>query len=325
MPSKHKVRFLGPFPNETIPSWISNIIYGCDRSVGEWIQLIQNYKSYALIFPFIQQHITILDTLIAHELRVRSLVQKFVRNIRMHIFARRMIGNVDLYTMSPIPSNSQVRIFDYKSKSLYLFHTQTAIRLIDSGLTHSNFGIAVPHVPRNPYTNLQFTQGQIISMITQIGFNCAHTHRFPPQRILKYRNCCYDIQLFKLQNKTTLNWEAAVQFLHSFHDPISVECYMEVLDDIIDIENLNVPRWNEVRLYIKNRTAPKELLKRFDSLVLSLFLFENHSLCYTFNSYTAMLDELETAYNALLQWKKSIMRRVGPLAFTRGSQNVLTS
>jgi hypothetical protein len=318
-PQKHKVRFFGPFESG-IPFWISNMVYGYDRSITEWTDVIQKYKHHSLYFPFVRQHIMTLERLVKHELTIRRLVQKFVRNVRMRVFARRRIGSVDLYTMTPVPHDSQVRVFDYASKSLYVFHTQTAIRIIDSGLIHSNYGIPTPHMPRNPYTNITFTQAQLISMMTQIGLNCARAHRFPPPRVLNFRKYCYDVVRFKNNSKTILNWEAAVTFLHSFHDPISIDFYMEVLNDTVDVENLNMPRWNEVREYVRNRSAPSTVLKRFDTVVLSLFLFENHSTCYSFASYTDMLDEVENAYRVLVRWRS----RVGPATFQSGTQNVLT-
>ena len=98
---------------------------------------------------------------------------------------------------------------------------------------------------------------------------------------------------------------------------------MEVLDDTIEAEDLVAPRWNIIRNYVRNRTLPIEILKRFDVVVLCLFLFQNHSLCYTFKSYDAMLAELELVYKAALQWWKhtprKIVQRIGPAAFNPGA------
>lgn len=328
-PIRGKLRFFGPTVafQTAVPSWISNIVYGPDRSITEWSHLIQNYKQHAFSFPFIRQYITTLDAMVTNEMRIRWLVQKFVRNLRIRLFARRVIGAIDLYTMSNVPADSQVCVYDYPSKSVYIFHTQTAIRILESALKHSTYGIPMPHMPRNPYTNLSFTDAQTISIMSQIGMNCSRVHRFPPLRLLSFRGCKYDIQNFKHTNRHKLNMEAAIACVHAFHDPTSIDIYMEVLDDTVDLETLHMPRWNVIRGFVRNRTMSPELLTRFDALVLSLFLYLNHSICYTFASYTAMLDELENVYKAADEWWKTLPRRIqpriGPTAFASGPQNVL--
>lgn len=330
-PQKGKVRFFGPVAadNVDIPSWVSNMVYGPERSITEWSRLLQTYKHHALCFPFVRQHIMKLDTLVTKEFRLRWLVQKFIRNIRIRLFARRLIGATDLYTMSVVPADSQVRVHDYISKSVYVFHTQTAIRIIESALKHSIYGIPTPHVPRNPYTNISFSVPQLISILSQIGMNCARAHRFPPLRLVSFRNSKYDLLRFKSMNRHKLNMDAAVTFLHAFHDPASIEFYMEVLNDTVEVETLNTPRWNLIRGHIRDRSMPSDILKRFDTLVLSLFLYQNHSLCYTFASYTAMLDEFENAYKAALDWWKTLPRRIlpriGPAAFSGTPQNVMST
>jgi hypothetical protein len=310
-----------------IPSWVSNIVYGQDRSVSEWIQILDSYAQHATYFPFIQDHITTLCKLVKNEIQLRSRIQKFVRNIKARICQRRLIGDVDLYTMAPIPRHSQIRVCDYASKSVYVFHTQTAIRILDSALKQSIYGIPTPQMPRNPYTNISFTLAQLASIMSQIGMQTARICRFPPSRLLDFRNCMFDIQDFKHAHRHILNMDAARTFLLSFDDPVSLEFYMEVLDDTVTNEILVFPKWNMIRGHIRARSMPAELLKRFDTLVLSLFLFQNHSVCYTFRSYTAMLDELDIVYRDAVLWWRRLPRRIlprgglGAVAFAVGSQN----
>lgn len=255
-------------------------------------------------------------------LQIRTRVRKFVQNVRTRIAHRRVIGEVDLYTTTAIPHRSQIRVHDFPSKSVYVFHTQTAIRIILSALQHSMYGIPTPYMPKNPYTNLPFSSAQIMVIMEQILVNCARAHHTPPVRLFQFRKSCYDIVRFKTAYRHYLNMESARALLHSFHDPTSMEFYMEVLNDTFEVEDLATPRWNIIRTYVRNRTLPAEILKRYDSVVLSLFLYQNHSLCYTFPTYDAMLVELELLYKATLQWWKhtprQIVPRIGPAAFSTG-------
>lgn len=325
-PLKGNIRFLNLFTeiqDEPLPAWVSNTLYSSDKSLSEWQALIKDYKQQVLAFPFLQRGIEMLETFVMKHLQIRMRVRKFVRNIHMKIASRRVIGEVDLYTTTAIPRRSQVRVFDIYSKSVYVFHTHTAVRIILSGLQHSIYGIPTPHMPKNPYTNVPFHYTQLMTIMEQICVNYARMHRTPPHRLFNFRKTNYNVEVFKVTYRHYLNLESARALLLSFHDPSSIEFYMEVLDDTVEIEDLIVPRWNIIRNYVRNRTLPQEILKRFDTVALCLFLYLNHSLCYIFKSYDAMLVEMELVCKAALQWWKhtprKIVQRIGHVAFNNGT------
>ncbi len=310
---KGKIRFLNVYTEWNgvpLQTWVSNTLYSSDKSLVEWRNIIQNYKQSACTFQFIQDGVSILEALVMKHLQLRSRVRKFIRNVRMQVSARRVIGEVDLYTTTVIPQSSQIRVFDFSSKSVYVFHTQTAVRIILSALKHSLYGIPTPQMPKNPYTNLPFHYTQLMTIMEQICVNCARAHHTPPLRLFQFRKCCYDVEIFKTVYRHNLNMDSARTLLHSFHDSDSIIYYMEVLDDTIEVEDLASPHWDIIRTYVRNRTLPLEILKRFDAVVLCLFLFHNHSLCYTFKSYEAMLVEVEIVYKAALLWWKHMPRKI---------------
>lgn len=302
-PLRGTIRFLH-ISKDTVPFWISNILYSCDKSLTEWYTTLQNYKQNSAGFTFISDATNMLEAMVMKQFQLRTLARKCIRNIRIRIAERRVIGEIDLYTTTPIPKNSQVRVYDFASKSVYVFHTQTAIRIILSGLQYSLYGIPNPHMPKNPYTNMPFHYTQIMTMMEQIFINCARVHHIPPARLFHFRKCMYSIELFSTIYRHNLNMESAKTLLHSFHDPVSLGFYMEVLNDTIQAEALNTPRWNIIQTYIQNRSLPTDILQRFDNVVVSLFLYQNHRISYTFRTYEAMLTELERAYRAALQWWK---------------------
>jgi hypothetical protein len=252
--------------------------------------------------------------------QIRACVRKFVQKLRMRIAERRVIGEIDLYTTTRVPKSSQVRVYDLPNKSVYIFHTQTAVLILLSGLQHSIYGIPSPHMPKNPYTNVPFTLPQTMVMMEQIIINCARVHHLPHSRMFQFRRCMYKVDVFSQTFRHQLNIESARTFLHSFHDPTSIGYYMEVLNDAIETEVLDLPRWDMISKYLENRTMAPYILKRFDTIVLCLFLFQNHSVCYTFKSYDDMLNEVVSVYKAALQWWKDhprtiVKRRLGVVAF----------
>ena len=321
-PAKNTIRFLTEITECNgiqIPMWISNIIYSHDKSLTDWHTLLLQYKSTAAVFPFIRDNIGVFEALIMKHFQIRARVRNFIRKLRMRIAERRVIGEIDLYTTTRVPKNAQVRVYDLPNKSIYVFHTQTAVRILLSGLQHSVYGIPSPHMPKNPYTNVPFTMFQTMVMMEQIIINCTRVHHLPHARIFQFRRCMYNVGVFRNTFCHQLNIECARTFLHSFHDPNSIGFYLEVLNDTIDSEVLDLPRWSMIHKYVENRTLPAEILKRFDTVVLCLFLFQNHSVCYTFKSYDDMLNEVVGVYKAALQWWKhqprTIVRRLGPVAF----------
>jgi hypothetical protein len=312
-PRKYTVRFLRTAPAAALEPWVSNMVYGCDKSLSEWVATVRNYTQFSDYFQFIRPpHIAQLEAAVAQEFRVRACVQKFIRNLRMRAFRRRVVGEVDLYTTAPIPPEARVCVYDYPSKSVYMFHTHTAARVILSALHQSIYGIPVPQMPKNPYTNIPFSVAQIMAITEQVWINCARSHSVPPRRLFHFRECAYDVQIFKRIHHHVLNVESARLLLLSFHDPASVIFYMEVLDDTVDSEDLNVPRWSTIRPHFINRSVPAAILARMDALVLSLFLYQNHSLCYGFRTYTAMLDEFVNLYKTAVNWWKHAPRQIIP-------------
>lgn len=309
-PPRNKIRFLNMYPN--IPRWIHETLYTMDKSYKEWINLISNYKQNT-VFPFLKSDVNLLESLFLKHMRIRFIIQTWIRQVRKRIFQRRKIGLVDLYTTQLIPESSRVEICDYNSKSVYIFHTQTAIRIILAALKHSLYGIPDPHIPKNPYTNIPFNIQQLIKIHEQIWINCAHSHHIPPINLYHFRKANYSIDTYKRAHRHTLNIDSARTLLFSFHDPYSREVYMEVLNDTIEIENLDLvmTRWIHLRRHIQNRSLSQSLLSRIDNIVLSLFLYQNHSISYIFRTYTETLREFQQVYTDSIRHLSTL----GPRAF----------
>lgn len=308
-PPHKTVRF---FEVYTSNPFLQSILYSNDKKYIEWNLLLANYKQYETIFPFLGDMYTQLQMLYFKHMRIRALLQKFVQNLKLRIVKHRVIGNIDLYTTTAIPKHAQICIHDFASKSQYMFHTQTAIRICGSALKYSNYGIPFPQTPKNPYTNIPYTYGQLVSMVQQIFTNCAYSNSLPPINLVSFRQCNLCADTYKIKNIHALNVEAAKMLLFDFHDPNSRYYYMEVLDDAIESEDLRAPRWNIIKPYIHDRTIPEPLLKRLDTLVLSLFLYQNHSICYNYRSYDKMLIMLEILHNEIIAWWKTYPRRILP-------------
>lgn len=253
-------------------------------------------------------------------LRYRWLLRKFIRNIRLRIMERRILGEDDLCTTLRIPSECIVRVYDWKSKSVYLFHTQTIMKLILDKLKYNSYGIACPIVAKNPYTNIAFTFGQHIAIVSQIITNLAKNHRMIPDFLLSYRNNKYDIPMFFANNKIKLHIHAACSFFANKDDAVVREITREIIDDLYN-EYGNRPGFARVIGHVTERTLRQDLLVRWDFLLLSFWIYQNHLVLHGWTSHEAMIDEFHVLHRESIYWHRTrnICNPSRPVCTVRGT------
>ena len=237
-------------------------------------------------------------------LHYRWLIRKFIRKIRLRIMERRIIGEEDLCTTVRIPSESVVRVYDWKSKSVYLFHTQTIMKLILDKLKYNSYGIACPIVAKNPYTNIAFTLGQHISIVSQIITNLAKNHRMIPDLLLSYRINRYDIPMFFANNKTKLHIHAACSFFANKDDAVVREITGEIMEDLYE-QYGNRPGFARVTQHVTERTLRQDLLVRWDFLLLSFWIYQNHLVLHGWTSHEPMIEEFHTLHRETIYWHRN--------------------
>jgi hypothetical protein len=237
-------------------------------------------------------------------LRYRWILRKFIRHIRLRIMERRIIGEEDLCTTLRIPTESIVRIYDWKSKSVYLFHTQTIMKLLLDKLQYNSYGIACPILAKNPYTNIAFTLGQHIAIVSQIITNLAKNHRMIPELLLSYRNHKYDIPMFFADNKIKLHIHAACSFFANKDDAVVREITGEIMEDLYE-QYGNRPGFSRVMKHVTERTLRQDLLLRWDFLLLSFWIYQNHLMLHGWSSHDLMVEEFHTLHRETLYWQRN--------------------
>ena len=306
--------------NYNIP-WKINTIMACDRTLGEWYTCISSYLVNPLgrhvpedpnpLNPFFRhtQFAQEIRVILMKNIRFRWLQRKYIYKLRMRIMNRRIVGDEDLYTTLPIPEESLVAVYDIRTRNLYRFHTQTIMRIIINALNYSCYGIARPTVAKNPYTNLSFTYNQLIRIVEQIIINLARNHRMIPDSLYSYRTEDYNIAAYTIANKTTLYIHAAKTFFANKDDTDVIEIYGEIMEDVY--EELDNPRsFRYVTKYVTERKVREDLQKRWDAVIVSFWIYQNHRLFYTWNSYQTMLDEFDYLHHETFRWLRIRSPRV---------------
>jgi hypothetical protein len=286
-PLKGTVRFLyndSAAAAATAPPWLTQEAYAYDRTITEWHQLIEKYKEPIRGFvgntedrtnPFLYRPDAgfYLEALFRQQMRMRALARKWIAAVRCRIMRRRRIGDVDLYTLDPVPESSRVYVYDYRSKSQYIFHTQTILKTFLNALTYSAFGITYPLVPKNPYTNITWTLGQIVTIVAQIQTNLWRSaHRMIPKYLYAYRQAQYDMDQFGRLVHAQLEIDAAMAFFANAAD--SDVMFMEILEDLFAQASVRLDA--RMRRTIGERELSAAFNARWTEMVVRAWIAENY-------------------------------------------------
>jgi len=263
------------------------------------------YKEGEIPHPWTHRHIAarIFRGIFMWNLRMRWICRKWISRVRSRIASRRIIGVVDIVTMDPIPKTHLVSVQDYKSRSTYHFHCHSMQRLLRESLLFQTYGISHPVAPKNPYTNLPWTTGQILVLMDQIQrIHWNQRHRYVSPLLQWYRETGYCIKQLKKEHSQELSLLAAGSFFRDIHNPEVQEIVEEVLSDLL--EELGLPKRGFVVQYVSKRSVLPELQQQWDCMVLYLWIYQNYQQVMhpQHLAYESMIAELRTLYKKTLEW-----------------------
>jgi len=294
---------------EMYSSWLYNTIKSTYRKRKEWTALINDMKSGTEIThtdvpptldngnPFLYKHTIAkhIEKLIHLNTCLYMNILKYVQRRLLKKMEERVVGTDDLNTTVPIPANMLVAVYDFKTRAKYVFHTNTILKMILCSLRYSAYGIPNPKHPKNPYTNLEWTKPQLISITQQIVRNMATVHRIPPPLFLNYYNCNYNIPCFTKFCEKELVIRAAVELFSNKEDYDTREIYGETIDDTAGEIGFHMSAY--IRDMIVERKLNPTLQEKWDNLVLSVWIYTNIHVVYgIYDSYDEMIDDFRLFY-----------------------------
>jgi hypothetical protein len=321
------IRFFTVPPGTCGPWYIQQIV-SHDRTLSEWISLIKTWQTGVLPEkydaplssgnPFTTQRAAakFLIELLAKELKLRWVARKFVARLRERVYARRTVGaDCDLYTTLPVPAHSQVVVRDRTSRTQYVFHVKTAIENIRTGLMYSNYGIACPQAPKNPYTNKPWSYAQLLTIVSQI---LAHTYLSlrtkHPQDIFDFRKCDHDISKYFEQHKEAIQLHGATEFFKEIHNSDLNYIRLELIDDFYETVGHDIcSGWRTVRAFALERLLSDELNKRWNKLLSSSWIYLNFQKVVNYESHDSMIEDFLHLHTESYAWwnaqPKHLLRR----------------
>ena len=314
MEGKRKTMPVGGVPllycrKEAYSSWLYTMITAMYRKRAEWHTLIKDmWNSPRLVeegkpcilnhsnpFYYSQAIAIHLDNFMCLNIALRMSILRYVQRRLLAKMDKRVVGEDDLYTTTRIPAVAMVSVYDFKTRAKYVFHTNTILKTILASLKYCSYGISSPKEPKNPYTNLEWTKPQLMSITQQIVRNLSGLHRIPPPLFLNYYNCNYAIHIFAKFCERELGINAGEELFKNKDDYDTREIYGETMDDMASELRLSLP----ARLcdLVVNRKLNAPLQEKWDKLVIAMWIYTNIHVIYgNFTSYEDMTDTFREIY-----------------------------
>jgi len=312
---------IGDF-HDSRKSYALQHIWAYDRTLTEWNALIKSYieelptKFWGLSLTspshpwheYCKTGETIQAFFIQNQ-RMRWIARKWIMRCRTRIMKKRVIGIEDIYTCAPIPANARVQVFDYKTRSVYQFHTNTMIKLILTQLNYGSYGIPSPTAPKNPYTNIPWNIVQLISILSQITMNLMNHHRVIPELLYNYRVSGYNLAKFYAKSRIKLCINTAISFFKNTNDPDAQEIFIETYEDLADYTGLPLFKSNTVKQLIKRQKISKELYTSWVDLIISYWIYSNHAFFYKINRMEDFTTQFQSLFQKTRQEFRNTIRR----------------
>jgi len=299
-----------------------NYIFGVYRTVAEW-RIIMEYLRNRLVLElpedgepslkhknpfffgaFIADHISKLITFNAkcYCTVVNGAARRLVAKLD-----QRVVGEIDLSTTIRIPEKNMVSVYDFPSRTKYVFHTNTILKSILSALKYCALGVAKPMPPKNPYTNLEWTRRQLISISQQIIRNMTYFNRIPPAMFLNYFKAGFCLHDFRHICGMDLGLNAARELFADKESLYLRSIYTELLDDMLN--ELGYGIGLNMRKSIIERNLTESLQKRWDDLILAIWIYTNlNYLVDPYISYSEICNDFEELYDETRTQRRIIAR-----------------
>ena len=291
-------------------AWYLQTCWSHDRTLKEWLDLIEEKKQIPSIFwnislttpdhpwNYLRTQAKDIEDFFYRNQRMRWIARKWIWRVRSRMYSRKRIGEEDFCTLLPIPEYAQVSVLDFKNRCTYIYHFQSIMKSVQSQLLYSCYGFPEPRVPVNPYTNVPFTINQIISIFSQCSRCLDRRHKFLPTIFLKFRLSNYIIRDFLKNEKSQLNIFAAVNFFKNKDDVDAREMLIETFDDFIESQEVRPSGYLVARRKLREGT-----LTNYDlwvQLLTSFWIFTTHRIVWKYTVQN-IKDEIYNLMNDLLK------------------------
>lgn len=226
---------------------LRNILADMPRKISHRMRYLAKFN-HTEIMEGPRHFENVYDAVIAgyiRECRLRRIFRGVLQRWRIRKMNRASTVAIDPITLSP--PEKTVTVYDWATRKRYLFDAKSLATLIDSQLLYNEYGFSVPQMPRNPWTNIEFTYIQLVSMYEQLqhhgelrwGFTTLRSHQFHKEAWELYHRPALTMKAIRA-SMTQLDTRAAREMLEDFIIRQMEECQMSMTDNILHIYSLAI-------------------------------------------------------------------------------------
>ena len=181
------------------------------------------------------------------ECRLRRIFRNVLQRWRVYKMNRAPVTLVDPITLSS--PEKTVTLYDWNTRRKYLFDAKSLATLMESHLLYHEYGFSVPHMPRNPWTNIEFTYIQLVSLYEQLqahgelrwGLTTLRHHQFNRGNWELYHRPALTMKAIRA-SITLLDSRAAREMLEDFIIRQMEECRIPITDNILHMYSIAIQR-----------------------------------------------------------------------------------
>ena len=161
-----------------------------------------------------------------------------------HRSRQRQVGaDTDLITMEPIPQDEQLRIVSTETRTEYVFSGANLYKSVKSNIECQVGAIAEVKAPKNPYTNVPFTYGQMLEVYHQLASWCARKRKPIPTTLCLYRDCGFRPHTLVKLHHNFVSYKAALAYF--MDDDVRGEYFVENFENLLDTYYRSLKNYNK--------------------------------------------------------------------------------
>ena len=239
---------------------------------------------------------------------------------------RRSIGaDTDMITMEAIPPEEQCRVVCMQTRSVYVFSGNTLLKTMKSNIECQVGGIPETKAPKNPFTNLPFTYGQMLELYNQLMAWCAKRCRPFPTSLSLYRETAFRPLLMLKLHHNYLQYRATIASF--MDDDPSGASFLENLDTVLESYSYAMPNYDDrimstpqFAAWIK-RDPNHYLIRAWRLIVADYWYYEqtNHLARSHWLSELSIIRDIDILLKASEIHLRGLVRSATPPPFLQGN------
>jgi hypothetical protein len=203
---QYRLEFLSKFINEEM----NEVMYVDQLETNEYIDPSQQFNPKQLFTNLKEQ----LYSAYLKEVRLKRAFRNLLQRWRINRINRKSENEIDPITL--VEPEKVVYLYDLDTNKRYTFDAKSLANWIEAQLLYSEGGFPIPKYPKNPWTNIDFTYYQLISIFNQLkekgelhwGLVTFRKYNFNKSLWLRYHNSALTLSAIRTSLRNLDSYDA---------------------------------------------------------------------------------------------------------------------